>query len=554
MLEKGDETGKSLMRRQMQMETERSTLDSHCTEIAELVLPMMNVFFKQGNHTKGDKRSNKLMEGTAPHALQRYASAIEGFLTPRGERWSKLTTNNKDLNKLPQVKLYFEEINDLLFKVRYDPRAGFGSQVNECLQGVGAFGTTALFPDGRVSQSDFGGLVPTMSYKSIPLVQIFISENSAGVADTAHRKFRHAARNWVADFKEECPERIRKIAEKEPDREFDLVHVVMPNPEYRRGALGWRGMKFASYYVDPECGKVVRRGGYNTQRYSVARGTKAPGEVYGRSPSMLILPEIKTVNEMRRGLLRAQHMTLNPPTLLHSEYGANFQMEPRSLNYGMVSAEGRPLAIPYQMGNTFPPTEREMERIRELINEAFLLTLFQVLVNRNSQETATMTLQKAKEQAIILSPLIGKLQTEFLGGIIESEIDILSEAGALPEMPEEMIEAQGEYSVTYASDIQRALETGEIEAYGNWLQDALPMAERFNPHLLEVVDHEGVLMDAAEKRGISAKFIRTKEQLEELRARKAEEQQQAAALPVAQQAAEIDKSVAQAENLRGRVH
>ena len=83
------------------------------------------------------------------------------------------------------------------------------------------------------------------------------------------------------------------------DREFDLLHVVMPNPDYRRGALGHRGMKFASFYVDPECGKVVRRGGYNTQRYSVARGTKAPGEVYGRSPSMLILPEPLSMGRMR---------------------------------------------------------------------------------------------------------------------------------------------------------------------------------------------------------------------------------------------------------------
>jgi hypothetical protein len=551
MMGKGDELGKSLMRRQAQLESDRSTLDSHCQEIAELVIPMMSVFFKQGDHTKGDKRTNKLMEGTSPHALMRYASAIEGFLTPRGERWSKLTTNNKDLNKIPRVKGYFEDINDLLFKVRYDQRAGFGSQIYECLLGVGSFGTTGLFPDGRVMVGAAGGLVPTMTYKSIPLVQLYISENGAGMADVAHRRFRHSARNWVADFKEECPERIRKTAEKEPDREFDCLHVVMPNPDYRRGALGTKGMKYASYYVDPESGATIRRGGYNTQRYAIARGTKAPGETYGRSPAMLILPEIKSINEMRRGLLRAQHMTLNPPTLLHSEFGSNFKMEPRSLNYGMVSADGRPLAIPYQMGNTFPATEREMERIRELINDAFLLTLFQVLVNKNSQETATMTLQKAKEQAVILSPLIGKLQTEFLGSMIESEIDILSEAGALPEMPPELIEAQGEYSVQYQSDIQRALETGEIEAYANWLNDASPMAQ-VNPELLEVVDHEGVLMDAAEKRGISSRFVRTKEQMEELRARKAQQQAAANALPIAAQATEIDKSAAQAEALRRR--
>jgi hypothetical protein len=549
MLGQGDEIGKSVMRRQSQLESDRSTLDSHCQEIAELVVPMLGVF-QQSSPQKGEKRTNKLMEGTAPHALMRYASAIEGFLTPRGERWSKLTTNNKDLNKIPAVKVYFEDINNMMFKVRLDQRAGFASQIYECLVGIGAFGTAGLFPNGQVRSAGANApLVPTMTYTSIPLIQLFLSQNSAGFADTVHRRFKHTARNWIADFKGETPERIAKIADKEPDREFDLVHAVMPNMEYRPGSLGPKGMKYCSYYIDPEAGKTIRKGGYNTQRYAIARGTKAPGEVYGRSPSMLILPEIKTINEMRRGLLRAQHMTLNPPTLIHSESSSNFAMEPRSLNYGMVNAEGRPLAIPFQMGNTFPATEREMERIRELINDAYLLTLFQILVKGNSQETATMTLQKAKEQAIILAPLIGKLQTEFLGGIIESEIDILSEAGALPEMPPEMQEAQGEYSVQYQSDIQRALEVGEIEAYRNWFADAAPMAQ-INPDLLEVVDHEAILADAAEKRGISARFIRTPDQLAEIRAGKAQQSEAANAVPMAAQAAQIEQTRAQTDAIR----
>lgn len=547
--QQGDEDGKSLMRRQSQMETDRSVLDTHCNEIAELVLPMMARFQQQGDMVKGDKRTNKLMEGTSPHALIRYASAIEGFLTPRGERWSKLTTNNKELNKSPKVKQYFEDINELLFNVRYDQRAGFSSQIHECLIGIGAFGTTGLFPDGRLTGGVTGRLVPSMTYKSIPLVQLYVSENGAGFADTAHRKFKHTARNFVADFKDQCPEIVAKHAEKEPDREFDLLHVIMPNPEHRAGALGPKGMRYASWYVFPETGQTIRRGGYNTQRYAIARGIKGPGEVYGRSPAMLLLPEIKTINEMRRGLLRAQHMTLNPPTLLHSEFGSNFNIEPRALNYGMVSADGRPLAIPLQMGNTFPPTEREMERIRSLINDGFLLSLFQVLVNRNSQETATMTLQKAKEQAIILSPLIGKLQTEFLGNIIESEIDILAENGALPRMPQELIEAEGEYSVMYKSDIQRALEAGEIEAYGNWLNDASPMAG-VNPDVLEIVDHEALLAEAAEKRGISSRFIRTPEQLAVLRKQKAQQRAMVQAVPAAEAAANIDQTRAKTEQLR----
>lgn len=544
-----DIDGKSLARRHSQLKTARATLDAHCQEIAQLVLPMLSTFGQDMNgSTKGDKRTQKLMESTAPLALTRYASAVEGFLTPRGERWSKLTTNNKELNKSSRVKQYFSDANDLLFDVRYDPRAGFQSQIHECITGVGSFGTAGLFVDGKIRDGQRGNLSSGTTYTSTPLINIYISQGANGAVDTVHREWSHSARNCIADFGDECPEEIRNAAEKEPDKEFRIVHVVMPNTERKIGALGPRGMPFASYYLWLDKSEIISRGGYNTLRYAVARGTKAPGEHYGRSPAMTVLAEIKSINEMRRSLLRAQHMTLNPPTLIHSELGANLKLRPGDQNFGMVSADGRPLAIPFQMGNQFPPTEREMERIRTVINDAFLITLFQILIER-PQQTATESLQRAKEQAVLISPLIGKLQSEFLGQIIESELDILSVYGALPQMPPELIEAQGEYSITYQSDIVRALSAGEVEAYHNFMSDIAPMAQ-VKPEILETVDHLGIARDLAEKRGIPIKFIRTEDQMNELLQQQQQQQQQANVLPAAEQLANIDQMSASAEQKR----
>jgi hypothetical protein len=549
----GDVDGKFLSDQHSKLKSARATLDNHCQEVSELVIPMLAQFGMTASGvdaTKGDKRTQKLMEGTAPLALDRYASAIEGFLVPRGERWSKLTTNNKALNRIARVKQYFDDVNDTLFGVRYDTRAGFQSQMHECLIGIGSVGTAGLFVDSAIRQASNGALSAGTAYRSIPLLNLWGSEGTTGQWDKVHREWRWSARNCVATFKEDTPEEIRKAYEKDPEQEFTLLHVVCPNQDYRIGKLGPAGMRYASYYVFPEKSQIISRGGYNTRRYAIARGPKGSGEHYGRSPAMTILPEIKTINEMRRSLLRAQHMTLSPPTLVHSEMGLNLKLRPRDINPGMVTEDGKPLAIPFQMGNNFPPTEREMERIRQLINDAFLITLFQILVER-PQQTATETLERAKEKAIIVSPLISKLQSEFLGEIIESEIDILSEANALPPMPPELIEAAGEYSITYQSDIMRALQVGELAAYRGWVEDVAPIAQT-KPHLLEVVDHEGILREAAEARGIKSKHIRTEEQLAKI----AQQMQQNAALdqvlPVAAQAAQIEQIGAQTEALRRR--
>lgn len=546
-----DVDGKFLARRHAQMKSARSTLDSHCQEIAQLVLPMMSTFQQQHlNQMQGEKRTQKLMESTAPLALDRYASAIEGFLVPRGERWSKLTTNDRRLNNSPRVKMWFDEANDTLFNLRYDPRSGFQSQMHGCLTGVGAFGTTGLFVDRAVKSDRFGGLSAGTRYTGVPLVNLYISQGANGLVDTVHREWRHSARNCVTDFGDECPEEIARVAEKEPDTEFTIVHIVMPNPERIIGAPGYRGMEFASFYLWLDKSQVISRGGYNTLRYAIARGPSGPGEHYGRSAAMTVLAEIKTINEMRRGILRAQHMNLNPPTLIHSEMGTNFRIRPGDVNAGMVSQDGKPLAIPFQMGERFQPAENEMERIRHVINDAFLLTLFQILIERPTQ-TATETLQRAKEQAVLVAPLIGRLQSEFLGTMIESEVDLMAEIGALPPLPPELIEARGEYQITYQSDIVRALQTGELDAYRHWFADVAPMAQ-VNPQLLEIVDHEGILREAAEKRGIPQKYIRTDEQLQALREQRAAAEASQSLIPAAEQLAQVENTRAKTEQLRRR--
>lgn len=542
---KSDADGKFLCQQQSSFETDRSTLDSHCQEIAEYVIPMLATFGQRdmARTSQGEKRTNKLMESTAPLALSRYASAVEGFLTPAGEKYNKLEASDRALQKTKKIKEYFDEANDAVFEARYDPRSGFSSQTNEVMQGVGSMGTCGTFVD-RAIHRDQGGFYAGTTYTPVPLVQLYGSDGEANKWDKVHRRYRWSARNICARWKDDVPQEIKKCMEREPEKEFTLLHCVHPNDEYSPGKLGPRGMRYKSIYVWPDRQHVFSRGGFGTMRYAIARAPKGPGEHYGRSPAMLILAEIKTINEMRRSMLRAQHKTLDPPSLIHAENGSNLKLRPGDQNFGMVSPEGKPLAVPFYMGNTFPPTEREMERIRTVINDAFLLTLFQILVER-PQQTATETLQRAKEQAILLAPLIRKLQEEYLGSITESEIDIMAEVGGLPPMPPELIEARGQYKIKYSSDLIRALEAGEIAAYQGWLGDVAPVS-KMKPEVIEVVDHVGMAREAAEKRGIPSRFIRDEKAMQEINARNQQAQAAAAAMPMMQQAAEVEKAQAEA--------
>ncbi len=51
----------------------------------------------------------------------------------------------------------------------------------------------------------------------------------------------------------------------------------------------------------------------------LGRYTTGPKEVYGRSPAMTVLPEIKMVNEMSQTVLNAGQKALDPPLLLQED-------------------------------------------------------------------------------------------------------------------------------------------------------------------------------------------------------------------------------------------
>jgi hypothetical protein len=53
-------------------------------------------------------------------------------------------------------------------------------------------------------------------------------------------------------------------------------------------------------------------------------------------------------------------------------------------------------------------------------------------------------LERAREKGVLLSPTMGRQQTEDLGPMTERELDVLAQQGLLPPMPQMLRDAMGE--------------------------------------------------------------------------------------------------------------
>lgn len=533
-----------IIREHEQMVSDRGVWEEHWREIAERVLPRQD-WFQASNKTPGEKRTEKVFDATAGLALERFAAAMESMLTPRTMRWHKLKVRNPEISDDKSIQAYLDEVTDILFQVRYNPKANFASQVHENYMSLGAFGTGAIFIDDVVGTG--------IRYRSIHLSEVYFCENYAGIIDKVHRKFemtaRQAAQRWGTD---RLPDKVRAALEKQPETKFEFIHCVKPNEDIMPGRKDYKGMPYVSYYISTDGKAVISEGGFQTMPYAVSRYVTAPKEIYGRSPAMTVLPEIKMINEMSKTVIRAAHKIVDPPLLLQEDGVLQaFNARPGALNFGGVNERGEQMVQPLQTGARVDIGMDMMEQRRKVINDAFLITLFQILVESPNM-TATEAMLRAQEKGALLAPTMGRQQSEMLGPMIERELDILARAGVLPPMPEAMIEMGGDVEIEYVSPLNRAQRAEEGVAILRTLESVTPLAQ-IDPSVMMIFNPEMIARELSEINGVPAKVLRSREEIEAMKmeqAQQAEAQQLLQAAPVVANSA---KALAETASMAGQV-
>lgn len=502
--------------------------------IAQYVMPAWDNFI--GEFSEGVIRTTRLFDATAVSANERFAAAMEQMLTPRTQMWHDIAPADENLQEDEEVQSYCSQVRKILFAARYRPRANYASQTDECYMSLGAFGNCALLVDEVLGRN--------LLYRSVPLNEIVWALDPAGMVDTLYRKFRYSAKQCIQRAKTDgwkLPEPITRAADQSPHTEFELIHCVRPNGELSRGALGYKGMAYESWYVFPESREVLHRGGYRVFPYAVGRYRMAPREHYGRSPAAVAYPAIRTLNEQKKTALRAGQKAVDPPLLL-SEEGAltNFNLRAGALNYGTVNDDGKPLVQPLKVADAggFQIGKELMELEATAINDAFLVSLFQILA-QNPQMTATEALIRAQEKGTLIAPAMGRQQSEFLGPQIVREIDILTHARVLPPPPEALLESGQGLKIEYTSPLSKLMRAEEAQTIITSVQGLSTMAS-VRPAVLDVIDWDEAGKEFLEASGFPGKLILDPERLAAVREQAAQQQ---ASQEVAANAPGVSQSV-----------
>jgi len=451
----------------------RGNWANHWTEIAERLLPMDSWLFQnyQMITSQGDKRNYELYDSTGLLALKSFAAILDSLLTPRDQFWHNIRPEDPALMKNRAVRLWFEDLNNTLFQYRYDTRANFQAQNQIQYQSLGAYGTGINFIDKLYRERG-------LRYKNIHLGEAYLEENHQGLIDTIFRRFMLTARQAYLMFGENLPDNIVEAKDKAPEEPFYFIHACYPNEYKDERRLDYKGMDFCSHYVAEQGPTLLKKAdrsdyeGYRSFPYAVSRYYQATNEAYGRSIAMDVLPELKTLNEMYKVQLKQGHRAVDPVLLAHDDGIIDgFDLTPGAINPGGIDENGRLLVQPLPTGN-IAIGEKEMAVHQEVIKDAFLVNLMQILTE-NPQQTATEVMERTREKAILMAPTIGRQNSEYLGPMIEREVEVLQSQGALPKMPAVLQSAFREgigYKIDYDSPITRTQKSEWVAGAARSLQ------------------------------------------------------------------------------------
>ena len=407
----------TLYHRFQKAKSARSRWETPWQECYEYALPHRESIF---NPTHSP--INHLFDGTAPDSVDQLAALILSEMTPPWLRWFQLTTGSDlSIEESDRIGPTLDLISESL-QTNFD-RSNFALEIHQCYLDLITAGTACLlFEEAPI------GSASAFRFTAIPLSEVYLSEGSTGRLDTTFRESILDKDTFCARFPKACFVNNDKT---NTDKSITVIEAVVPAP---KGGYKYTAFLPPDSQYDSLNGTdyVLKESFFETSPFISFRWLKAPGEVYGRSPVMKALPDIKTANKVVELILKNASIAVTGIWLAEDDgvlNPANIRLTPGAIIPKAMGSKG---LTPLEAPGKFDVSQLMIEDLRKRIQHALLCDRLGEI--QSPKMTATEVLERSDEMTRILGATYGRLQTELLMPLIERAINLLRKRGEIPEV------------------------------------------------------------------------------------------------------------------------
>jgi hypothetical protein len=511
------------------LKSERSTWWSHWSEISDFVLPRSGRFFLQ-DRNRGQKRHNNIYDNTGTKSLRVLAAGMMAGMTSPARPWFRLATPDAGLNKSPAVKLWLSQVTRLMLDIF--AKSNTYRALHSMYEELGAFGTAA-----SIVMPDYQNVI-----HMYPLTtgEFCIAQNWKGEVVTLYREFQKTVGEMVTEFgRDKCSTNVQNLWDRGSlDQWITIVHAIEPRADRDSTKRDSLNMPWKSVYFELNGAKdkFLSESGFKNFPAIAARWATSGGDIYGNSPGMDALGDIKQLqHEQMRKAQGIDYMTKPPLQVPVSMKGRDVDTLPGGITFvdqagpagGIRTAFDTRLDLNHLLG--------DIQDVRERIRGAFSADLFLMLANStNSAMTATEVAERHEEKMLMLGPVVERLHSEMLDPLIETTFEHMLAAGIVPPPPPELHGM--DLNVTYVSMLaqaQRAIATNGIDRFvGN-----LGQVASFKPDVLDKFDSDTWADKYSDMLGVDPEFVVPSDKVALIRNARAQAQAKAQQMAQAEQAA-----------------
>lgn len=529
----------AVVRRLSALKTERQRHEQHWSDCYRYGCPERAQGFSGSDVDRKQARAD-LYDSTASGSVQLLVSSIMSGTTPPSSVWFKAVPAGHDDDETTDNggERWLESATHFIWRNIH--ASNFDSEAFEATTDGVVAGWLVLYID---TDRERGGYV----FETWPIGSCWIASTRADQRpDVIYREHELTAAQCVVEYGDSCSERVRSLAEKEPDAKVQLLRVIQPRAGAEHGQLA-KNLPFESLHIELDSKTLLRESGYHEFPCAVARWRRIPHSVYATGQMSVALPDAKTANKLVEQTLQAGDLAIGGMWIAQDDGVLN----PATVKIGprrVITANSVESMKALAPASNFQLAENLLDSLRQAIRRNLMSDQLQPV--DGPAMTATEVHVRVDLIRQQLGPVYGRWQSEYLIPIVERCFGLALRAGVLGQPPEEL---QGQdMQIKFLSPLARSQKLEDVSAIERYLT-GIGSIVQIDQGVLDNVDFDAVAQLYGKGLGVPVSILRSSEGRAALREQKAQaaqaaqEQQQAMQLQQQAGTAMIDTAAKQAQ-------
>lgn len=506
-------TGKreAYVRRYGALKTDRSSWVTHWSDLTRHILPRNGRFFVSDRNRTSRARYNSIYDNTGTRSLRVLAAGMMAGVTSPARPWFRLTTPDPDLTDYYPVRAWLDDVVQRMQRVF--SKSNVYRALHQAYEELGTFGTACV-----MVLPDFQNVIHCYP---ITAGEYCLQQDYKGTVVALYREFEKTVGETVKEFGyENCSKHVQEqFDDRNLEGPVQILHVIEPRADQERDLRSpdAKDMPWKSCYLElgGDEDKLLRESGFERFPVLAPRWQVSGGDVYGTSPGMEALGDIRQLQQeqLRKG--QAIDYKTKPPLQVPSSMkerdiegfpgGVSYYEPGQLLPFDQVTPQGG-IRSAFEVNLELDHLLLDIQDVRIRIQRAFYEDLFLMLANAgpNTRMTATEIAERHEEKLLMLGPVLERLHNELLQPLIDITFDEMMRVGLIPPPPQELygLDLSVEF-VSILAQAQRAIGSNAVDRFmGNVLQVAA-----IKPEVLDKINFDKWVDSYSQMLGIDTELI-----------------------------------------------